>query len=106
MRNDHLINHPWLIGGFAIAVVIMLLLDLGVLAQGERSSFDQLFGRIIIPLHNPEGETIGFTGRIYRNEDIAKYVNTRETVIFKKGDTLYNYFLAPALFFFSFSIII
>jgi DNA primase len=70
------------------------LLDLGVLAQGERSSFDQLFGRIIIPLHNPEGETIGFTGRIYRNEDIAKYVNTRETVIFKKGDTLYNYFLA------------
>ncbi len=70
------------------------LLDLGILAQGERSSFDQLFGRIIIPLHNPEGETIGFTGRIYRNEDIAKYVNTRETVIFKKGDTLYNYFLA------------
>ncbi len=70
------------------------LLDLGVLAQGERSSFDQLFGRIIIPLHNPEGETIGFTGRIYRNEDIAKYVNTKETIIFKKGDTLYNYFLA------------
>lgn len=28
--EDHLINHPWLIGGFAIAVVIMLLLDLGV----------------------------------------------------------------------------
>ena len=28
--DDHLINHPWLIGGFAIAVVIMLLLDLGV----------------------------------------------------------------------------
>jgi len=28
--EDHMINHPWLIGGFAIAVVIMLLLDLGV----------------------------------------------------------------------------
>ena len=30
LPEDHLINHPWLIGGFAIAVVIMLLLDLGV----------------------------------------------------------------------------
>lgn len=70
------------------------LLDLGVLAQGEGNSFDQLFGRIIIPLHNSEGMVIGFTGRIYRNEDTAKYVNTKETIIFKKGDNLYNYFLA------------
>src|SRR5690606_40820853 len=30
LPEDHLINHPWLIVGFAIAVVIMLLLDLGV----------------------------------------------------------------------------
>ena len=30
LPEDHLINHPWRIGGFAIAVVIMLLLDLGV----------------------------------------------------------------------------
>src|SRR5690554_2653654 len=28
--NDHLMNHPWLIVGFGVAVVIMLLLDLGV----------------------------------------------------------------------------
>lgn len=27
---DSLINHPWLIAGFAIAIVVMLLLDLGV----------------------------------------------------------------------------
>ena len=30
LPDDHMINHPWLIGGFAVAVVIMLLLDLGV----------------------------------------------------------------------------
>lgn len=30
LPEDHMINHPWLIGGFAIAVIIMLLLDLGV----------------------------------------------------------------------------
>lgn len=28
--EDHMINHPWLIWGFGIAVIIMLLLDLGV----------------------------------------------------------------------------
>ncbi len=68
-----------------------LLMDLGLLTD---NSFDQLTGRVIIPLESPEGKTIGFTGRIYRGEDTAKYVNTRETVIFKKGETLYNYFLA------------
>ncbi|WP_461531958.1 TerC family protein [Sinomicrobium sp.] len=30
LPDDHLINHPWLIAGFAIAVIVMLLLDLGV----------------------------------------------------------------------------
>jgi len=35
--EDHMINHPWLIGGFAIAVVIMLLLDLGVFNKKTHS---------------------------------------------------------------------
>lgn len=37
LPDDHLINHPWLIGGFAIAVVIMLLLDLGVFNKKSHS---------------------------------------------------------------------
>lgn len=70
------------------------LLDLGLLSEGTKESFDQLSGRIIIPLQDANGQVIGFTGRIYRNETTAKYINTKETVIFKKGDNLYNYFLA------------
>jgi DNA primase len=70
------------------------LLDLGLLSSGIKDSFDQLSGRIIIPLQDASGKIIGFTGRIYRNEDAAKYINTKETVIFKKGNNLYNYFLA------------
>lgn len=69
------------------------LIDLGLLSEGT-TSFDQLSGRIIIPLQDASGKIIGFTGRIYRNESTAKYINTKETVIFKKGDNLYNYFLA------------
>lgn len=37
LPDDHMINHPWLIGGFAIAVVIMLLLDLGVFNKKSHS---------------------------------------------------------------------
>lgn len=37
LPDDHMINHPWLIGGFAIAVVIMLLLDLGVFNKKTHS---------------------------------------------------------------------
>ncbi|HOP65726.1 MAG TPA: DNA primase [Bacilli bacterium] len=71
-----------------------VLFDLGLISKATSDSFDQLSGRIIIPLHDINGNVIGFTGRIYRNEKTPKYINTKETVIFKKGDNLYNYFLA------------
>lgn len=37
LPDDHMINHPWLIGGFAVAVLIMLLLDLGVFNKKSHS---------------------------------------------------------------------
>jgi len=37
LPDDHMINHPWLIGGFAIAVLIMLLLDLGIFNKKSHS---------------------------------------------------------------------
>ena len=33
----------------------------------------------------------GFSGRIYHNEKTNKYLNTKETIIFKKGENLFNY---------------
>ena len=47
--------------------------------------------RIMFPLYDVTGKTVGFSGRIYKNSSQSKYVNTRETVIFKKGNCLYNY---------------
>lgn len=70
------------------------LYDLGLINKGGNEYYDQLSGRIIFPLCNSSGDVIGFTGRIYRGEDTAKYVNTKETEIFKKGENLYNYHLA------------
>lgn len=54
-------------------------------------NYDTYINRIIFPLYDPFGKTIGFSGRIYNNEQTNKYLNTKETPIFKKGEVLYNY---------------
>lgn len=67
---------------------------LGLVGEGETGPYDLFRNRIMFPLKSPTGKVIGFTARIYHGEDQAKYMNTRETVIFKKGEMLYNYHLA------------
>lgn len=50
--------------------------------------------RIMFPIHDSIGNIIGFTGRYlgdYKADGQAKYVNTRETLAYKKGRTLYGY---------------
>ncbi|CCY89012.1 dNA primase [Mycoplasma sp. CAG:956] len=48
----------------------------------------------MFPLYDTEGHVIGYSARIYRGEAIAKYINTKETYLYKKGNYLYNYHLA------------
>ena len=58
---------------------------------------DIYINRIMFPLHDPYGKVVGFSGRIYKTENKSlggKYVNTKETVIFKKGSCLYHYHIA------------
>lgn len=56
---------------------------------------DIYYDRVMFPLHDLEGRTIAFSGRIYNNNDKNhKYINTKETEIFKKGNIIYNYHLA------------
>ena len=54
--------------------------------------YDVFTNRIMIPIEDLKGQVVGFTGRIFNNEtDTAKYMNTKETEIFKKGHILFNY---------------
>lgn len=55
---------------------------------------DVYSNRIMFPLHDPYGKIVGFSGRIYDNSNQNKYVNTKETIIFKKGSCLYHYHIA------------
>ncbi len=68
--------------------------DLGLVNNGERGIYDLFRNRIIFPLKNPDGKVNGFSGRIYNTTSNSKYVNTKETIIFKKRENLYNYHLA------------
>lgn len=65
---------------------------LGLVNKYNLDVFDAFQNRIIIPIEDIKGQIVGFTGRIYHNEkDIAKYINTKETIIFKKGNILFNF---------------
>lgn len=67
------------------------LVNIGISNKTDYGYQDLFLNRIMFPLWNTEGKIIGYSGRIYNKEDQAKYINTKETVIFKKGLNLYNY---------------
>ena len=51
--------------------------------------------RIMFPLYDLNGSVVGFSGRVYKTDDKNnKYVNTKETEIFKKSQLLYHYHIA------------
>lgn len=64
------------------------LINYGILSD---NGYDIFNNRIMIPIHNHNGQVIAWTGRIYNNNDTNKYLNSKETSIFKKGSTLFNY---------------
>ena len=68
------------------------LLDIGLINQVNGKFYDMFTRRITFPLWDKEGNIVGFSARIYRGEkDVSKYMNSRETIVFKKGETLYNF---------------
>lgn len=54
--------------------------------------FDRFHDRIMFPLFNQQGQVVGFSGRIYKpTQNDSKYINSPESDIFTKGQTLYHY---------------
>lgn len=66
----------------------------GVASQNGNNIYDIYKNRIMFPLYDLEGNVVGFSGRIYNQKSESKYINTKETEIFKKGELLYNYHIA------------
>ena len=60
--------------------------------SGKKSHYDRFRGRIMFPICDPMGRVIGFSGRIMNRADRgAKYVNSPETLIFKKSQILFAF---------------
>ena len=69
-----------------------ILDSLGLIYINNTDVMDFFNNRIIIPIEDLKGNVVGFSGRIFNGEkESAKYINTKETVIFKKGQILFNY---------------
>ena len=56
---------------------------------------DFFWDRLMIPLSDPQGSTIGFTSRLLKDvEGVAKYVNTKQTFLYNKSKHVFGYFQA------------
>jgi len=58
-------------------------------ADGEAKRYDRFRDRIMFPIRNPQGEVIGFGGRVLDKGE-PKYLNSPETPVFIKGRELYG----------------
>jgi len=72
------------------------LLESGLITRrdesaGDDKAYDRFRNRIMFPIHNDVGEVIAFSGRILDKEaEAAKYVNSPETPLFRKGRVLFG----------------
>ena len=67
-----------------------VMLEAGLLARREDGRIIPRFrGRLLFPIHDLRGRVVGFGGRILGQGE-PKYLNSPESPIFKKGQTLYN----------------
>lgn len=60
---------------------------------GTRSPYDRFRGRIMFPIRDVSGRTIGFSGRVFEDDSAhpgAKYLNSPETSIFNKSRILFG----------------
>jgi len=67
------------------------ILEAGLASKWGGNIVDFFQGRVMFPLHDHRGNIIGFSGRIMdANAKTAKYINTRETLVYHKGSVFFG----------------
>ena len=69
-----------------------IAIEAGLLGRSDRSGrgYDRFRGRLIFPIRSLSNQVIAFGGRIIGDEDEAKYINSADSPVYKKGDHLYG----------------
>ncbi len=74
-----------------------LLEQAGLASRSERGNqIDFLRHRLTLPIHDARGRIVAFGGRAFGDEK-PKYLNTRETALFRKGETLFGFHRAKGV---------
>ena len=72
-----------------------VLLEAGLIKQGDRGRYDVFRNRVIFPIRDEQGRPIAFGGRVLPGDDSpAKYLNSPETPLFSKSRVLFGLDLA------------
>lgn len=68
--------------------------NVGLLNKSGIDYYDMFVNRIMIPIFDMQGNLAGYTARAYLQDEKNKYINSKETVIYKKSNILFNYYNA------------
>ena len=69
----------------------------GLFVQRDNGTFlDRFYQRIMFPINDPQGNVIAFSGRLlntadFPGDEMPKYLNSPETTLFNKRETLFNF---------------
>lgn len=68
------------------------ILESGLIIKSDKgTTYDRFRGRLIFPIKDARGNVIGFSGRVLESDvKEAKYINTPETILYHKRETLYG----------------
>ncbi len=67
----------------------------GMFSEGQRGIYDRFRGRLMWPIRDIAGDTVGFGARkLFEDDQGPKYLNTPETTLYKKSQVLYGIDLA------------
>lgn len=70
------------------------LIEAGVATDRNGKLYDFFQNRLIFPITDSRGNIVAFSGRGLTDEAIPKYINTKETPVYIKGDTVFGLFQA------------
>lgn len=72
-----------------------LLIEAGLIKKSDKGKFFDFFrNRLVFPVFDSFGNTIAFSARVLIPEDIPKYLNSPDSVVYKKNSVLFGFYHA------------